>query len=94
LAIEDFILVPGNNNVNITANMRQVEILTLVREPDYCSDGILPFKLLGENVTNHGQSLDYFAAALASANQTVEINIGAIIENDLNATVGCSGNGD
>lgn len=69
--------------------MDQIKILTLVRSPDYCETGIIPFKLLGTDVTNNGQKLPYFAAGLASANQTVEIDIGSIIESSLGTSVGC-----
>lgn len=90
LTIPNLLLVPGTNVVPITANMDQVAILELVSSPKYCKTGILPFKLLGSNVTNHGQNISYFAAALASANQTVDIDIGSIIEKDLHTKVSCS----
>lgn len=90
LYINNLLLVPGDNIVNITANMDQVKIIELVRQKPYCQTGRLPFKLLGENVTSHGQNLSYFAAALASTNQTVEIDIATIIKNDLKAKVNCA----
>jgi hypothetical protein len=90
LYIDNLLLVPGDNNVNITANMDQVQILNLIRQKPYCQTGKVPFKLLGQNVTNLGQNLSYFAAALSSVNQTVEIDIGTIIKNDLKASVNCA----
>jgi len=89
LTIPNLLLKPGSNVVNITAKMDQFAILDLVQSSKYCHTGILPFKLLGANVTNHGQNISYFAAALASANQTVDIDIGSIIKKDLNTTVDC-----
>jgi hypothetical protein len=90
LYIENLLLVPGNNVVNISASMNQIAIVSLVRSPEYCKDGVIPFKLLGDNVTNHGENISYFAAALASANQTVPIDIAEIIRNDLNTTISCA----
>ena len=90
LYIDNLLLVPGDNHVNITANMDQVQIIELIRQKPYCQTGMVPFKLLGQNVTNHGQNLSYFAAALASINQTVEIDIGSIIKKDLKASVNCA----
>lgn len=69
--------------------MDQFAILSLVRSPAYCETGIIPFKLQGNNVTNNGQDLPYFAAGLASANQSVEINIGSIIAASLGTEIGC-----
>ncbi|KAF7540922.1 hypothetical protein G7Z17_g12089 [Cylindrodendrum hubeiense] len=89
LYIENLLLKPGDNNLNITATMNQISILSAVRKQPYCKTGILPFKLLGKSVENNGDDLSYFAAALASANQTVNIDIGSIVENDLGTTVKC-----
>lgn len=90
LYIQDLLLKPGDNILNITATMDQLAILSVVRKKPYCNTGILPFKLLGKSVVNNGDDLSYFAAALASANQTVNIDIGSIIKNDLGTTVKCS----
>ncbi|KAF5661003.1 hypothetical protein FHETE_8668 [Fusarium heterosporum] len=79
LTIPNLVLKPGDNVVNITANMDQNLILKAVQKEPYCKTGILPFKLLGKSVFNHGENLTYFAAALGSSNQTVEIDIGAIL---------------
>lgn len=89
LYIENFLLVPGDNIVNITATMNQGDVLSVLATKPYCETGIIPFKLLGENVTNQNQNLSYYAAALASVNQTVEIDIGSIIKKDLGASVKC-----
>lgn len=89
LYIDNLLLVPGNNRVNISAHMEQIRIITLLRSDKYCEDGIMPFQLQGENVTNHGEDIEYFAAGLASNNQTVEIDIKTIVLNNLNTTITC-----
>ncbi|KAK7416043.1 hypothetical protein QQX98_005494 [Neonectria punicea] len=89
LYIENLLLKPGDNILNITATMDQLTILQSAALPAYCKTGIIPFKLLGKSVMNDGENLSYFAAALASSNQTVEIDIGTIIKNDLGTTVKC-----
>jgi len=92
LFIEDLILYPGSNTVNVSANLNQPRVLALLRNtPDYCKDGIMPFKLLAENVTRDGNDIEYFAKGLAVANQTVDIDIGAIIKNNLGTTIECAG---
>ncbi|KAL4730063.1 hypothetical protein ACLX1H_002093 [Fusarium chlamydosporum] len=87
LTIPNLVLKPGDNVVNITASMNQTMVLNAVQKEPYCKTGILPFKLLGKSVFNHGENLTYFAAALGSSNQTVEIDIGAILKKDLGYTV-------
>ncbi|KAJ4272041.1 hypothetical protein NW762_000751 [Fusarium torreyae] len=89
LTIPNLVLKPGDNVVNITASMNQSAVLNAVQKEPYCKTGILPFKLLGKTVDNHGENLTYFAAALASSNQTVEIDIGAILKKDLDYDVKC-----
>jgi competence protein ComGC len=90
LFIDNLVLRPGSNVVNISANMNQIATLRILRNSDECESGILPFKLLGDNVTNHGENISYFAAALASVNQTVPIDIGSMIAAALNETVECA----
>ena len=93
LYIDNLLLVPGNNRVNISAQMQQVRIITLLRSDKYCEDGVMPFKLQGENVTNHGEDLAYFAAGLSSNNQTVEIDIKTIVQNNLETEIQCGSSG-
>ena len=90
LFIDNLLLVPGVNRLNISAHINQPAVIRHVRSPAYCNSGIVPFKLLGENVTNHGENITYFAAALGSANQTVDIDIGTILANDLDYEVTCA----
>lgn len=89
LKIDNLVLHPGINRVNITAKMDQFAVIKDLRSDKYCHDGIMPFKLLGKSVVNHDQNISYFADALASANQTVPINIGAILKKDLNYPLKC-----
>jgi len=89
LYIDNLLLVPGDNVVPITAVMDQVEIIQTLQKRPYCETGIIPFKMLGNSVVKNGQDLPYFAAALASINQTVNIDIGAIVEKDLGAKINC-----
>lgn len=93
LYIDNLTLLPGNNHVDIKGNVDSGTVITVVREPAYCKDGIVPFKLLGDNVTNHGEDISYFATALGSGNQTVPLNIKEIIANSpalSGATLGCA----
>lgn len=77
--------------VNISAHIDAIKTTGFLRSAEYCRDGgILPFKMLGDNVTNHGEDLSYFATALASVNQTVPIDIGAIIAKSLGTEVKCA----
>lgn len=69
--------------------MDQAKIINALQSPKYCKTGVIPLQLLGDTVTNNGQALDYFAVALGSANQTVEIDIGAIVKKNLGLELGC-----
>ncbi|EON96508.1 hypothetical protein UCRPA7_8004 [Phaeoacremonium minimum UCRPA7] len=88
--IDNIILSPGLNNFSMHANISQLPVLNAIAEKPYCQSGILPFQLRGKEVFNHGQPLSYYADALASSNQTVDIDIGADLEKDLSYTVKCS----
>lgn len=90
LEIHDLLLVPGINTVEVLGNLDQIAILQLVRSPEFCQTGIIPFKLLGDSVENNGVPLPYFAEALGAGNQTVNIDIGSIIEASLGAPVSCA----
>lgn len=94
LFIDNLLLHPGDNIVNITALMDQGSVISAARRRPYCETGIVPFKLLGKEVDNHGQDLSYFATALGSSNQTVEINIGDILKKSLNTTATCEDEDD
>jgi hypothetical protein len=89
LFIHDLVLHPGNNRLDLVGEMQQATIIDKVTSDKYCKDGIIDFQLLGKSVVKDGQSLSYFADALASANQTIPINIGQIIKQDLGSSLGC-----
>ena len=90
LFINNLILVPGDNKVEITALMDQVKILDAARSKKYCKTGVVPVKLLGKSVVNHGQKLSYFATALGSKNQTVDIDIRTIVKESMEIDITCA----
>jgi len=79
LTINNLLLVLGLNRVNITAALNQTGVLSALNLKPACETGVVPFKLLGVDVVNHGKQIPYFLAALGSANQTVDINIAEIL---------------
>ncbi|KAK3363117.1 hypothetical protein B0T25DRAFT_30956 [Lasiosphaeria hispida] len=92
--IDNLTLVPGNDNkYPIRAAISQNDILDTLGESPYCdkTEGVLPFQLRGKTVVNHGQNITYFADALASANQTVEIDLGTPIKALLGKAIPCGG---
>lgn len=90
--MDNIILAPGtNNNFSMRAAISQGPVLAALASQPYCSNGgVLPFTLRGKNVTNHGQYLAYYALAFAANNQTVDMDIGADLKNDLNLTISCT----
>lgn len=82
--MDNMILRPGLNNFTMHANISQGPVLAALTKKPYCeNDGLLPFQLTGKQVTNNGEHLQYYADALGSANQTVDIPIGFDLERDL-----------
>lgn len=55
----------------------QLSVLNVVSMKPYCdvTKGVVPFELVGTNVTNNGQHLKYFADALAAGTQKVDIDL-------------------
>ncbi len=89
--IDNMVLHPGNNSFNMRGNMSQAPILAVLGKQPYCSNGgVVPLELSGKSVVNQGQTLSYFADALASQNQTLNIDIGETLKQDLNITVPCA----
>ena len=89
--IDNMVLYPGDNSFRMRGNMTQAPILAALGEQPYCSNGgVVPLQLSGKSVVNQGQNLSYFADALASQNQTLNIDIGQTLKTDLNITVPCS----
>ncbi|OBT56492.1 hypothetical protein VE04_03160 [Pseudogymnoascus sp. 24MN13] len=67
-------------------------ILLALRKKPYCTDGVMPFDLMGESVVNHGQPLPYFADALALHAQSTSIGVGeALFETTGAKLYNCSG---
>jgi hypothetical protein len=75
--MDDLILRPGINNISIHADISQAPVLTKIVQRPFCESGLIDFQMQGKNVTDSdGAEVTYFSHALASANQTVTINIG------------------
>lgn len=78
-------LVPGNNNVSVRATILQAPVLGALAKRPVCEEGprngILGFELAGKRVVNlQNETLPYYEAALASARQKTEINVGKAAE--------------
>lgn len=85
LFIDNMSLVPGNNNVSVRATIEQTPVLGALGKRPVCEEGprngILAFELAGKRVVNlQNETLPYYEAALASAKQQTEINVGKAAE--------------
>ncbi|ELR07945.1 hypothetical protein VC83_00070 [Pseudogymnoascus destructans] len=90
LYIDDMYIRPGINNVSVRANISQVPIIEALGKKPYCTDGVLPFDLMGESVINHGQPLPYFAESLALHAQSTSIGVGeALLESTKTKLYSC-----
>jgi hypothetical protein len=87
--MDNLILAPGVNNVSMRATIEQVPVLNAVQQRPACESGLLTFDLQGKDVVHTGERISYFADALASGNQTVQIDIGGALKRDLNITATC-----
>ncbi|KAI1075810.1 hypothetical protein F5B20DRAFT_558723 [Whalleya microplaca] len=88
--ILNLVLYPGVNDYFIWADIQQGPIVTALTQKPYCErNGTLPFQLAGKTVINNGQPIPYFADALKASNQSVDINIGQAIANDIGFPIGC-----
>ncbi|KAI0385798.1 hypothetical protein F5Y04DRAFT_276321 [Hypomontagnella monticulosa] len=90
--ITNMVLRPGEtNDFFIWADIDQMTVVNALTHHPWCErNGTLTFELSGKNVTNRGQSIPYFADALAASNQTVDIAIGDAAKHDLGMPIGCS----
>ncbi|KAK3498674.1 hypothetical protein B0T13DRAFT_273169 [Neurospora crassa] len=92
--LDNLSLKPGNDNIYpMRATIDDLGYVTgLAVQKPYCDklNGVLPFKLRGKSVINHGESLSYFADALASGNQTVQIDIRGTVKRSMGFTLGCT----
>jgi len=69
-------------------------VIDALGKKPYCEEnGVLPFQIRGKKVVRNGQSLPYFANALAAYNQTVKIPIGEAVNASLHITIPCGGLG-
>ncbi|KAF0332223.1 hypothetical protein K4K61_010587 [Colletotrichum sp. SAR11_59] len=78
--IDNLVLHPGDNNVNMRANISQAPVLTAIQAKPACENGVIPFGLNGKDVVNGGQRLSYFADALAAGTVLTDINVGAALK--------------
>ncbi|AEO54476.1 hypothetical protein MYCTH_2297089 [Thermothelomyces thermophilus ATCC 42464] len=92
--IDNLTLRPGTNEYPLRATIDNGAVIDALGQKPYCEqNGVLPFQIRGKTVVNHGQSLPYFADALAAYNQTVSIPIGEAVKSSLGVTVPCGGLG-
>jgi len=78
--IDDLILFPGTNNVSIRSEINQTIVLGAVLQEPLCNTGILPLTLLGQNISNNGQELNYFEQAFRAIPLTVDVDVAADID--------------
>jgi hypothetical protein len=92
--IDGLTLRPGMNVYPMRATIQNDAVIDALGQKPYCEQkGVLPFQIRGKTVVNHGQPLPYFADALASANQTIEIPIGEAVNKSLGVVIPCGGLG-
>ncbi|KAK5655388.1 hypothetical protein OQA88_5658 [Cercophora sp. LCS_1] len=93
--IDNIVLRPGEKNeFPMRAKVDNGQVLEGLGKEPYCKEGgVLPFQLSGKTVLNNGQSLTYFADALASHNQTIDIDIGTPVAKVLGGSIPCGGLG-
>lgn len=84
------VLRPGNNSFFMWADIDQGPILEALTKRPACQTGALTFDLRGKFVKNKGQDIPYLADALASANQTVTIDVGSAVKKSLGISIPCS----
>ncbi|KAK3298821.1 uncharacterized protein B0H64DRAFT_83148 [Chaetomium fimeti] len=92
--IDGLTLRPGLNEYPMRATIKNDAVIEVLGQKPYCEEGgVLPFQIRGKTVVNNGQALPYFADALASANQTIDIPIGAAVNKSLGIVIPCGGLG-
>lgn len=81
-----------DNVFDMHATIRQGPVIKALRMRPFCDEtnGVLPFEIRGKEVVNNGQVIQYFTDALASANQTLTIDVGGTIEKDIGLTLSCA----
>ncbi|KAK1833860.1 hypothetical protein QBC39DRAFT_369783 [Podospora conica] len=94
--IDNILLNPGENKFPMRATVDNGAVLAALASKPYCDakKGVLPLVLRGKTVQNAGESLPYFADALGSHNQTVDVDIGTPVAKLLGGNpVPCSAEG-
>lgn len=71
--MNNLVLNPGINDVFISADVEQAPVLDAMTSGPHCNDGIIPFEMVGLDVTRDGEELEYFAGALRALTQAVDI---------------------
>ncbi len=75
-AINDLVLRPGDNTVDMRSTTNQSLVLSKLSR---FSDGILPVDIVGNSSIYNGQRLPYYEDALASNKLRVNLNVGAAL---------------
>lgn len=91
--IDNMVLYPGEKNeFPMRATINNGPVLEALGKKPYCDEtkGVLPFVLSGKTVVNNGKPLSYYADALASHNQTIEIDVGTPVAKLLGRPVECA----
>ncbi|KAL2136177.1 hypothetical protein VTI74DRAFT_5230 [Chaetomium olivicolor] len=96
--IDNLTLRPGEaNEFQMRATIEDLgAVLAALGQKPYCEGkdkGILPLMIRGKEVVNNGQSLPYFANALAAHNQTIMVDIGTPIKKATGLDIPCGGLG-
>ncbi|GAB0138544.1 hypothetical protein EsDP_00006776 [Epichloe bromicola] len=79
LDVNNLLLRPGINNIPITSRVNQTQVLQLVKSPQFCEKGIIPFQLRVHEVRANGEEIPWLESAMRGATQSVDINIGEIL---------------
>jgi hypothetical protein len=75
-ALENVVLVPGDNNFDMRATTNQPKVLTTLSQ---YPTGILPIDITGNSTIRNGQHLVYYEEALQANTLQVSLNIKAAL---------------
>lgn len=79
LNVNHLLLRPGINNIPITSRVNQTQVLHLVRSPQFCEKGVVPFQLRVHEVRVNDEEIPWLESAMRGATQSVGIDIGKIL---------------
>ena len=93
--IDNILLFPGENKFPMRATVDNGAVLAALGSKPYCDEkkGMLPLVLRGKAVMNNGEPLSYFADALGSHNQTIDVDVGSEVAKLLGGPIPCGGLG-